>query len=209
MSIPDGERAVLRLRRIELELDAPTEDGDRVLRLLTNVPASRKGATALARLSGHPWRVEVLFGRLEAALESEVRSSGTPGGALLAFSVALVAYDVLALLQAAVEAAHPAPAMPPLSSFYIAADLRATYEGLAIAVPEAYWARYAGQSDEAFARTLLTMARKVDPQTLRKHPHEPKPRKKKGYAPASEVGRQVATARVLAASTVDCDKDRV
>jgi hypothetical protein len=34
---------------------------------------------------------------------------------------------------------------------YIAADLRATYEGLAIAVPEAYWARYAEQSDRALA----------------------------------------------------------
>ncbi|HEU4407101.1 MAG TPA: transposase [Polyangiaceae bacterium] len=208
VSIPDGkgEGGVLRLRRLELELDAPTGDGDTVLRLLTNVPASRASATALARLYGHRWRVEGLFGRLEAALASEVRSLGTPGGALLAFCVALVAYDVLALLQAAVERAHPAPSTPELSSFYLAADLRATYEGLAIAVPEAYWARYAGQSEEAFARTLLTMARKVDPRTLRKHPREPKPRKKKGYVPASEVRRQVATARVLAAGTVDDEK---
>jgi hypothetical protein len=47
--------------------------------------------------------------------------------------------------------AHPAPATPPLSSFYSAADLRATDEGLATAVLEAYCARYTGQSDEARA----------------------------------------------------------
>jgi hypothetical protein len=108
------------------------------------------------------WRIEGLFGRLEAALESEVRSLGTPGGALLAFAVALMAYDVLALLQAAVERAHPACRDEPLSTFSIAADLRATYEGLAIAVPAAYWARYAGQSNRALARTLTSMAKKVD-----------------------------------------------
>jgi len=34
----------LSLRRIELHLDEPTEDGDTCIRLLTNVPAERMGA---------------------------------------------------------------------------------------------------------------------------------------------------------------------
>jgi IS4 transposase len=199
----------LRLRRIEIELDAPTEDGDTQLRRLTNLPSHLKGATTFARLYRQRWRIEGLFGRLEGSLKSEIKSLGSPGGARLAFCVALLAYDVLALLQAAVEGAHPACAEEPVSSFYIAADLRATYEGLAIAVPEAYWVRYAEQSDRTLARSLTSMAEKVNPATLRKHPRKPKPKQKKGYAPASEVRRQVATARVLAAGTVDYDKDRV
>ena len=213
VTIPDptdeDPARVLRLRRIELELDAPTEDGDAVLRLLTNVPAHVKGAATLARLYRQRWRIEGLFGRLEAALESEVRSLGTPEGALLAFCVALVAYDVLAMLQAAVEVAHPAGADEPVSSFYIAAELREFYGGLRLAVPPERYVPYTSQSDRTLARTLVAMARRVDPATVRKHPHAPKPKSTKGYAPAREVRRQVAPARVLAAGSVDYAKEKV
>ncbi|WP_254624260.1 transposase [Myxococcus sp. CA033] len=91
------------MRRIEIERDTPTEDGEAVIRLLTNVPADRKGVTTLARLYRTRWRIESLFGRLEPVLEGEVRSLGSHRGALLGFCVALVAYDVSALLQATVR----------------------------------------------------------------------------------------------------------
>jgi IS4 transposase len=209
VSIPDGANGVLQLRRIEIELDTPTDDGDTVIRLLTNVPAGRKGATTLARLYRTRWRIECLFGRLESVLESEMRSLGSPRGALLGFCVALVAYDVLALLQAAVQAAHPVCEQKPISSFYIAAELREYYGGMKAALPEEVWLPYEGQTPKRLARTLVDMARHVDPAMLLKHPRGPKPRKKKGYAPASEVRRQVATSRVLAAGTVDYVKQDV
>jgi len=40
----------LKLRRIVLHLDEPTEDGETVIRLLTNVPEERMGALEVARL---------------------------------------------------------------------------------------------------------------------------------------------------------------
>jgi IS4 transposase len=204
VSIPDGQDGTLRLRRIYLWLDTPTEDGDSVIRLLTNVPGHRKGATTLARLYRARWRIEALFGRLEAALESELQSLGHPRGALLGFCTALVAYNVLSVLQAALEAAHAdVVEEQPLSSFYIALELREYYGGLQAAVLPEAWAPYASQSPSQLALTLLHMASRVDPATLRKHPRGPKPKRKKGYAPASEVRRQVATSRVLAAGTVD------
>ncbi|MCY1046881.1 IS4 family transposase [Corallococcus sp. bb12-1] len=209
VSIPDGAGGVLRLRRIEIELDTPTDDGDAVIRLLTNVPADRKGATTLARLYRTRWRIECLFGRLESVLESELRSLGSPRGALLGFCVALVAYDVLALLQAAVRTAHPVCEEKPISSFYIAAELREYYGGMKAALPEEVWLPYESQTPKRLARTLVDMARHVDPAMLLKHPRGPKPKKKKGYAPASEVRRQVATSRVLAAGTVDYVKEDV
>jgi len=70
-----------------------------VIRLLTNVPASRMKATKLAQLYRRRWRIENLFQRLESVLHSEVCTLGHPRAALLAFGVALLAYNVLALLQ--------------------------------------------------------------------------------------------------------------
>jgi len=42
-----GQR--MPLRRIELQLDEPTEDGDTCVRLLTNVPAERIGGQGGSR----------------------------------------------------------------------------------------------------------------------------------------------------------------
>ncbi|NRD58760.1 transposase, partial [Corallococcus exiguus] len=163
VSIPDGANGLLRLRRIEIELDAPTKDGETVIRLLTNVPANRKAATTLAQLYRTRWRIECLLGRLESVLESEVPSLGSPRGALLGFCVALLAYDVLALLLA-VQTAHPVCEEKPISPFYIAAELREYYGGMKAALPEEVWVPYEGQTSKRLARTLVEMARRVDPE---------------------------------------------
>ena len=91
----------------------------------------------------------------------------------------------------------------PISSFYIAAELREYYGGLKVALPAEAWIPYENQSPTQLARTLLQMAKQLDVATLRKHPRGPKQKTKKGYAPASEVRRHVATSRVLAAGAVD------
>ena len=49
------------------------------------------------------WCVEGMFQRLEAALQSEIRSLGHPRAALLGFAVAVLAYNVLAVLQRCIE----------------------------------------------------------------------------------------------------------
>ncbi|HET9450849.1 MAG TPA: transposase [Aggregicoccus sp.] len=198
---PDG---LLHLRRIELRLREPTEDGDTCLRLLTNVPARRKRATTLARLYQKRWTVEALFGRLEAALHSELRGLGQPHAALLAFCTALLAYNVLSVLMAAVEAAHAdVVQQQPLSSFYVAAELREYYGGLKAAVAPEAWQPYATQSPQALAATLVGMAHRVNPAHLKKHPRAPKPKRKKRRVPHAQYLRQVATSRVMAAGTVD------
>ena len=123
----------LRLRRIAVELDAPVESGETVLRLLTTRPAAHATAPEVAALYRRRWSIEGLFQRLEAVLHSAGRTLGHPRAALLAFSVAVVAYNVLAVVQAAVDAhavgaVGPAPAADaqsggepvPLSMYYVA-----------------------------------------------------------------------------------------
>jgi IS4 transposase len=187
----------LALRRIEVELHTPTSDGDTVIRLLTTLPAEVEAST-VANLYRGRWSIEGLFGRLEAALNSEVRTLGHPRAALLAFGTAVVAFNVLAVIEAAVAAAHDLQAAGlQVSTFYVADDVRTDYRGMRIAIEDATWEAFDMLSPARLARALLTIAANIEPRTLRKHPRGPKPPAKKGYAPKAQVQRHVATAKVL------------
>lgn len=78
VSIEDDAGKIYHLRRIELHLNEPTENGERVIRLLTNLPKRLK-AKQLTRLYRRRWRIENLFQRLESVLHSEVRTLGGAG----------------------------------------------------------------------------------------------------------------------------------
>jgi IS4 transposase len=198
VTMQDEAGQPLALRRIELHLDSPTEDGDTVIRILTNLPKSRFTARKVARLYRCRWGIESMFQRLESVLCSEVASLGQPRAALLAFGVAVLAYNVLAVLQAAVRATHDLQADEmELSSYYFAAEVRAHYAGMMVAVAVAAWRAYDGLTATQLGQTLMQMATQADPARLRKHPRGPKPTKKKGYAPAAQARRHVSTARVL------------
>lgn len=189
------------LRRIELRLNEPTEDGDRVIRLLTNVPASLK-AQRIAKLYRSRWRIENLFQRLESVLHSEVRTLGHPRAALLAFGVAVLAYNVLALLQTAVRVQHEHTLQKQdmdISSYYIATDIKANYAGMLIAVAARAWQRYESSSAKELAKMLLALAGNVDPRQFRSYPRQPKVAKKKSYVSKAAASAHVSTARVLAA----------
>ena len=198
VTIPTADgKDVLELRRVELVLDTPTTDGEAVIRLLTTLPAHVR-ARAVARLYRKRWTIEGLFGRLEAALQSEIRTLGYPRAALLAFGLAVIAFNVLAVIEAAVAAAHDLKeAGIEVSTYYVADDLRSDYRGILIAIEASTWAAFDDLSPTALARTLRTVARHIDPRTLRKHPRGPKPKARKGYAPGAAVRRHIATARVL------------
>jgi IS4 transposase len=195
--LEDAGRQVT-LRRVELHLDEPTEDGETVLRLLTNVPAERMGAQEVAKLYRQRWSIESMFGRLESVFQSEIAGLGNPRAALLALGVAAMAYNVLAVLQAAVETEHRLDAANfQISSYYIADEVRSTYSGMMIAVPEVEWEKFENQTAPELSRTLLEMAAKVNPARVRKHPRKPKKKSKKGYVSGEVARRHISTARVL------------
>jgi IS4 transposase len=186
-------------RRIELILDTPTEAGERVIRLWTNLP-ERVDARQIARLYRRRWCVEGMFQRLEAALHSEIRSLGHPRAALLGFAVAVLAYNVLALLQRCVEVEHQAthPTLQ-VSLWHLALQVRRGYEGMRIALPTEPWV--SDKADPAaVAALLLRLARNVVPRQVATSPRKPKPKSavKKGYVDAALARAHVATARVLA-----------
>jgi IS4 transposase len=200
----DDDGHELILRRVELHLDSPTEDGETVIRILTNLPKSAFTARKIARLYRRRWNIETLFQRLESVLCSEVTSLGHPRAALLAFGVAVLAYNVLAVLEAAVKAKHDLQASEiELSSYYLATEVKTHYAGMMVAIAVAAWDAYDALPTPQLADTLLQVAAKVDPRAMRKHPRGPKKPKKRGYVDGAIARRHVATARILKGELID------
>ncbi len=184
-------------RRIEVALDTPTEAGERVIRLWSNLP-EEIGAQRIAELYRTRWRIENMFQRLEAVLHSEIRSLGHPRAALLGFAVAVLAHNVLALLQRCVEQAHHEQKPPPeVSAFHLALHIRSGYEGMLIALPPEQWPSYDGDPT-ALAERLLRLARNIDPRQVATSKRGPKVPKPKGYVDGAIARAHVSTARVLA-----------
>jgi IS4 transposase len=198
VSIDDDAGSPVLLRRIELRLNQPTEDGEMIVRLLTNLPAAEFSALALARLYRRRWRIEMMFQRLESVLQSEIPALGHPRAALLAFGVAILAYNVLAIIARAITVQHRLdPETLEISSYYVAITIKADYAGMMIAITQSTWDTYEQSSARKLAQTLLRIAAHAEPHRLRKHPRGPKARVKKGYVSRRAAQRHVATARVL------------
>jgi IS4 transposase len=198
VSIDEDSGSPVLLRRIELRLNKPTEDGEMIIRLLTNLPAAEFSALELAHLYRRRWRIEMMFQRLESVLQSEIPALGHPRAALLAFGVAILAYNVLALISRAITVQHQLDTEKlEISSYYVAITIKADYAGMMIAVAQATWNTYEQFSAQKLAHTLLRIAAHAEPHRLRKHPRGPKARVKKGFVSQRAAQRHVATARVL------------
>ncbi|MDY3561858.1 hypothetical protein R5W23_003286 [Gemmata sp. JC673] len=98
-----GGEPVLRVR-----LDHPTGDGDAEIEILTNVPEDEAGAAVVAVLYRGRCAIEGAFHELTVARRCEVNTLGYPKAALFGFAVAVVGYNVLAALKAAMRAVHGA-----------------------------------------------------------------------------------------------------
>lgn len=183
-------------RRIRLELDEPTRDGEQVIYLLTNLPRQVASAKTIARLYGKRWTIERAFQDLEGHLHSEINTLGYPQAALFGFCVALVAYNALAVVFAALRAVHGAQTIDhEVSGYYLANEIAETHRGMMIAIPEEYWQVFATMSAAVFAATLLQLAHKVRLRTFRKHPRGPKKPSPKRHSSAQQP--HVSTARLL------------
>jgi IS4 transposase len=203
VTITRRDGGTLSLRQIRVHLAAPTQDGDTMLVLLTNVPASRMTARAIAEQYRGRWTIEGMFGELEAALAGELRTLGQPKAALFAFGLAVLAFNMLQVVRRAVEAAHTvAGEVPAVSSYHVAVEIRATYQGFAIATDDTDWTPWDALSDRRFAAVLRTIAAGLDIATVRKSRRAPKKPAPKGYVPRSVAQRHHSTARLMAAARI-------
>jgi IS4 transposase len=172
--IQDHEGNELRLRRIRIHLDKPTRDGDRDVFVLTNLPKKVR-AKKIVTLYRNRWKIETAFQELANHLNSEINTLGYPKAALFAFCVALIAYNVMSVIQAALRSVHGADVIEQnVSGYYIAEELSSVYPGMMIAIPEKHWQIFGRMTHREFADILRLLASKVNLRRFKKHPRGPK-----------------------------------
>ncbi len=190
----DGD-GVMELRRLRLQLDQATRDGETELFLLTDLPEGHAGALSLAETYRRRWTLENVFQTLTEALHCEIDTLAYPRAALFGFCVALVAYNILAVVRAALRSEHGRDEVEATASnYHLVQEVAATYAGMMIAIPPREWAIFRGMSVEAMAGFLREAAGQA---WLAKYPrskHGPKkPRPKR----TGRITDHVATARLL------------
>lgn len=183
-------------RRITVELDKPTRDGDTELHIMTNLPEEVADALVIAEVYRGRWTIETAFGELAATLSSEIDTLAYPKAALFCFCVGLVAYNVMSVIKGALRAVHgQAKVDKEVSAYYLAQEVARTYDGMMIAIEEKYWGVFGTLSVSDMARVLKDLARRVCLEKLRKHPRGvKKPVVKK---PKNKKEPHVSTARLL------------
>jgi Transposase DDE domain len=188
------EEKTYQLRRITIELNEVTRDGDTSLHLLTNLP-TKVSAVKVAELYRQRWTIETLFLEVTTTLACEIHTLCYPKAALFVFCLALVAANAVAVVKAALRAAHGQEKADELSGYYLALEVKQVHEGMMIAVPPGHWQVFARMDTEAFAKTLQHIAGHVDLERYRKSPRGPKkpPPKKSRY----QNGGHVSTHKLL------------
>jgi hypothetical protein len=190
-----GER--LRVRRITIRLKELTRDGDSELHILSNVPIPRASAAQLARLYGKRWSIETAFFEITTTLACEINTLGYPKAALFAFCLALLAYNAVSLIKAALRRVHGRQKVnEEVSSYYLSLEIGRTYDGMMIAIPAPHWALFRALSNKEFANALRELASSVHLSRYQKHPRGPK--KKPPERTAYQNGKHVSTAKLLA-----------
>ena len=188
-----GEKHVFR--RLRIKLDKATRDGTTVLYILTNLPP-QVSAKQVAQLYRKRWTLETAFQHLEAYFHSEINTLGYPKAALFGFCLALVAYNVLAMVLAALRGVHGEDTVDQeVSLYYIANEIATTYKGMMIAIPESEWEVFYAMSTAELATILLDLAQRVRMKAFRKSPRGPKKPPPKGKGTPKKG--HVSTAKLL------------
>ena len=192
----EAEDDVRLYRRVRVQLRRATRGGDQTLLILTDLSKSAATGTQVAELYRRRWRIETMFQQLEAHLHSEVNTLGYPAAALFACCVALVAYNVLAVVKGALRRLHgEATIHDTVSGYYIAGEIGRTYEALLGMVSADQWTQVQALSQAAFLALLMQLAHAVDLAKYRKHPRGPKKPKPKRTMHAGQP--HVSTAKLL------------
>ena len=173
ITAPTGE--TLQIRRVVVTLNKPTRSDDKNLILLTNLPKEGVDALKVAELYRVRWGIETAFQKLESHLNSEINTLGYPKAALFSFCLALVAFNIYAIVMAVLQATHPKKMIKDVvSEYYIAQEIDVAMDGVLIAVTENERAVFTQASPSELADLLLDIASYVDLKKYEKNPRGPK-----------------------------------
>lgn len=160
---------VVQCRRVVLKLFKPTRDKEREIAILTNLSLALADALLVACLYQDRWTIETLFQTITQNFEGEIQTLAYPKAALFSYCMALVAYNILATVKAALAAEYGWGKIEAgLSAFYLVDEIQGTYRGMTIAVPAADWQEIAGYSPPELVAWLRRLALQVNLKRFRK-----------------------------------------
>ena len=142
-------------------LDKPTRDGDTEIHLLTNLPVKDARGDVVADLYRRRWTIETAFAEMEEMLNGEINALGYPKAALFSFCMALVAYNVLSTVKAALRSVHGETKVEKLSGFYLADEVQMCHRGMMMAIPKDEWVVFQDATPAELAEVLKVWARSV------------------------------------------------
>lgn len=186
----------IQVRRIIIELKTVTRNGDKELCLFTNVSKDETDALVIAHIYSKRWTIETAFQKLEKYLHSEINTLGYPKAALFGFCMALVAFNVYAVVMAAIQATYPEKNIhDEVSDYYIAEEIASTYNGMTLILEPEDWRDFVTGSVSEVSDLLLYLASNIDLRKFKKHKRGPK----KAPPPKNKFKGKphVSTARLL------------
>ncbi len=187
----------IEVRRVVLKLKKATRNEDRQIVILTNLSRREATAAKIAELYKGRWTIERAFGELTQCMECEINTLGYPPAALFGFGLAVVAYNAVALVKAALAAEHGVETVEnEISGYYLSRELSRTYEGMMLALGHSMWRRFGKIGVGELARELRRIARSAWVERYRKHPRGPK--KPRPPRTSGKRIKHVSTARLLA-----------
>lgn len=189
----DGKR--YWVRRVVVQLDEPTRDGDWELALITNLP-DEVTAKTVANTYRKRWSIETGFAELTTTLCCEIDTLCYPKAALFAFCVAVAAYNVQSAIKGVMRAVHGADKIEEdFSRYFMAGEIARVHEGMMIALPACEWEKFRVMTTQELAEFLRKVAHQVQLHRYPKSHRGPKkPKPKRHY---SKKHPHVSTARLL------------
>lgn len=206
LRLTDGKGRQMVVRRITVKLDEPTRDGDTEIHLLTNLP-KKVHAEKIAEAYRSRWQIETAFAKLTTVLKCELNTLGYPDAALFGFCIAVVMYNAVSVVIAALRATHPevearsdpssrSGAKITFSFYYLADEISGVARGMAIGVPAQHWtSAFANLTPKQMANKLLWLARRVHIEQFLTNPYRPQKRRKRRNM--TTPGGNVSTYRIL------------
>ncbi|MEM8673016.1 MAG: transposase [Cyanobacteria bacterium P01_G01_bin.67] len=198
VTVSDDRGHLSQIRRIKVVLEETTRDGDSEIFILTNLSPTVATGFAIPQIYRYRWTIETLFQILTDIFNCETKTFGYPKAALFAFCVALVSYNILSVVFAALRSVFGIVKIEQeVSSYYLADEIRGTYRGMMIAIPSQEWQIFNQMSLIDLTQVLQDLAKKVNLAVFLSHPRSTKKTKKWVKKTRPTKTPHVSTAKIL------------
>jgi len=193
--LPEYEGQVMTVRRVVIQLNEATRDGDTEMVILTNLPIEDADGVRVSELYRDRWKVETAFLHMTLHLNCEIDALCYPAASLFCFAVSLVSFNALSVIKSMVAKEHGREASESLSHFYLCNEIAGDSRGLLIALEDSRWDEVTEMPLDQFCEELMQIAASMKIKNYRKSVRGPKkpPPKKKG----NQRTVHVSTKRIL------------